>query len=305
MSDSSSDFFKNNEFLIRRLHSLSGLVPVGAYMVVHLLVNASLMNGAGAFQKNVAQIHSLGKLLPLVEWLFIFAPLIFHAAIGVWIIRTGKTNHDNYRYVANWRYTLQRWTGVFAVLFIFLHVFQLHGWFHGEWWLEKVAEPLGMAQFRPYNAASTLNAALGGFVWPIFYVLGVIACVFHFANGVWTMGITWGLWISPDAQKKATYVCGAGGAVLLVAGLSAIFAAKQIDYDQAKEIEDKMYTTAVDSGELVADPHKRSGHSESEDSTEDADNDTDEWSDNNHSAKGEGEDSATESEETSNESEGH
>lgn len=234
-------------------------------MTVHLVVNASLMNGAGAFQSNVNQIHSLGKLLPLVEWLFIFLPIIFHAVVGIWIIKTGKSNTENYRYVSNWRYSLQRWSGVVAVLFIFAHVFHLHGWFHGDWWLANVAEPLGMANFRAYNAASTLSLALGGFLWPIFYVLGIVACVFHFANGVWTMGITWGVWISPKAQRNASYVCGAGGVALLLIGLSALFAAKSIDVDEARAIEDRMYNAKVATGELTPNPHKRSEPHDAED----------------------------------------
>lgn len=276
MSDPAVSFFSKHEFLIRRLHSLSGLIPVGAYMTVHLIVNASLLNGAGTFQTNVNQIHSLGKLLPLIEWAFIFLPIIFHAAVGVWIIKTGRSNHDNYRYVANWRYTLQRWTGVIAVVFIFTHVFHLHGWFHSDWWLKSVAEPLGMAQFRPYNAASTLAVALGGFLWPIFYFIGVVASVFHFANGVWTMGITWGVWISPKAQKNASYVCAAGGMVLLVAGLSSLYAVTQVDVAEAKAIEDRMYNAKVASGEIVPDPHKRSDeHGEGHDGTDQEDGEDD------------------------------
>lgn len=258
MSASSLNFFARHEFLIRRLHSLSGLLPVGAYMTVHLLVNASLLNGAGSFQHNVNQIHSLGLVLPLVEWVFIFLPIIFHGAIGVWIIRTGKSNQNIYRYVSNWRYTLQRWTGVIAIVFIFFHVFHLHGWIHGDWWLRSVAEPLGMAQFRPYNAASTLALALGGFIWPVVYVVGLVACVFHLANGIWTMGITWGLWISPKAQQGASYVCGVGGGLLLLAGLSGLVGAKKINIEEARDVENRMYDARVATGEIVPQPHKRS-----------------------------------------------
>jgi succinate dehydrogenase / fumarate reductase, cytochrome b subunit len=214
MSTSKSvDFFRRNEFLIRRLHSLTGLIPVGAYMVVHLLVNSSLLNGPGSFQANVNQIHSLGKLLPVVEWIFIFLPIIFHAVIGVWIIKTGKSNVAQYKYMSNKRYALQRWTGVIAVIFIFMHVFHLHGWFHGDWWRSTVLEPLGMGNFRAYNAASTLSDAMnqyGGFVWPVFYLVGIVACIYHFANGVWTMGITWGAWVSPQAQQRASIICAVG-----------------------------------------------------------------------------------------------
>ncbi|MEZ6135563.1 MAG: succinate dehydrogenase cytochrome b558 subunit [Pirellulaceae bacterium] len=263
MSTASLDFFAKHEFLIRRLHSLSGLVPVGAYMTVHLLVNSTLLNGPGSFQTNVYQIHSLGKMLPLVEWLFIFLPIIFHAVIGVWIIRTGKSNVDHYRYVSNWRYTLQRISGVIAIFFIFFHVFHLHGWFHGDWWLANVAEPLGMAQFRPYNAASTLARAMAGWFWPVFYFVGIVASVFHFANGVWTMGITWGIWISPRAQRGASYVCAAGGAALLLVGISALIGAMNTDPAEAERVEKAMYEAKAAAGEVIVNPHKQSsGHSD-------------------------------------------
>ncbi len=259
MSTSKSvDFFTKNEFLIRRLHSLTGLVPVGAYMVVHLLVNASILNGAGSFQSNVHKIHALGSLLPFVEWSFIFLPIIFHAVIGVWIIKSGRSNVGQYKLFSNWRYSLQRWTGMIAIVFIFMHVFHLHGWFHGEWWISKVAEPLGMANFRPYNAASTLAIALSGFLWPAFYLLGVAASVFHFANGVWTMGITWGVWISPRAQHRASLVCAGGGVLLLLVGVSALFGVKKIDPDEAKKIENSMYEAKEQAGEVIPDPSKRS-----------------------------------------------
>lgn len=251
-------FFGRHDFLIRRLHSLSGLIPVGAYMTVHLLVNSTLMNGPGAFQTNVNQIHSLGAILPVVEWTFIFIPLIFHAVVGLWIIQSGHSNASQYRYVNNTRYTLQRWSGVVATLFILFHVFHLHGWFHGEAWLNNVAEPLGMAQFRPYNAASTLAKALAGFIYPVFYVVGVIACVFHLANGIWTMGITWGVWLTPKAQQRANIVCSVFGVLLLVLGLSALFAAKRTDIEEARRVEDAMYQQRVKTGEIKPDPHKRS-----------------------------------------------
>ena len=76
-----SSWWVRNEFLLRRLHSLSGLVPVGAFMVVHLTVNASLLNenSAATFQANVLRIHGLGRLLWVVEWMFIFSrKQLFH-----------------------------------------------------------------------------------------------------------------------------------------------------------------------------------------------------------------------------------
>lgn len=255
----SDSFLVRHEFLIRRLHSLSGLVPIGAYMCVHLLTNASLLVGAGRFQANVNMIHNLGPALPLVEWLFIFLPLIFHAVVGVWIASTGHTNTHQYPFTANRRYSWQRLTGYLAFVFIFTHVFHLHGWFHTEWWLKTVAEPLGMAQFRPYNAASTLATALTGVAWPIFYAAGLLACCYHLANGVWTAGITWGVWLTPDAQRRATAACAVFGILLSIVGLSSLWAVKTTDIDQAKNIEQAMINARIESGEINDDPHKRSG----------------------------------------------
>ena len=42
-----------------------------------------------------------GPAPPKVEWTFIFLPLIFHAVVGVLIIRSGISNTSSYRYVNN------------------------------------------------------------------------------------------------------------------------------------------------------------------------------------------------------------
>jgi succinate dehydrogenase / fumarate reductase, cytochrome b subunit len=256
-AESTLSFFQRHEFLIRRLHSLSGLVPVGAYMCVHLITNSSLVSGTEVFQNAVFAIHSI-PFLPVVEWLFIFLPIIFHAVVGVWIARTGHSNVSSYRLAANRRYTLQRITGYIAFAFIFIHVLHLHGWLHAEWWL-KFVEPIGFAQFRPYNAASSLANAMGslGVVWPIFYAIGVLACVYHLANGIWTAGITWGLWLTPRAQRRATYACTAFGVLLGLAGLSSLVAVTQTDPTAAKLIEDQMYRVREEGRMIRPDDHKR------------------------------------------------
>lgn len=257
-SDSSpSTFFTRHEFAIRRLHSLSGIVPLGAYMVVHLTTNASLLNGVPTFQRAVMQIHSLGRALPIVEWGAIFLPLLFHAIIGVWIVRTAKYNTDSYRYASNRRYVWQRWTGLIAFVFLMVHVFHLHGWFHVSYWLDYVAHPLGMANFRPYSAASTLAEAMDGVLWPAFYLIGVLACVYHLANGLWTAGITWGLWLTPQAQARATRVCTAFGLLLAVIGTGAWWAAVNVDVPSAIVDEDEMYNEAVKAKWVPDSPEKR------------------------------------------------
>jgi succinate dehydrogenase / fumarate reductase, cytochrome b subunit len=261
VDSSRQSFLVRNDFLIRRLHSLSGLIPVGAYMVVHLIVNSSVINGAATFQNNVLNIHKLGALLPLVEWTFIFIPILFHAIFGFVIIAGGMPNTHNYPYAANYRYTLQRATGVIAFFFIMLHVLHMHGWIHNESWLHYVVEPMGGGQFRPYNATSTAGAALQNAVIVVLYAIGVTACVYHLANGIWTMGITWGVWTSPRAQRRASYVCGAFGLLLMGVSAAALFGMRAaVDtpekLQQVRNEEDRIVQLKIATGDIQANEHK-------------------------------------------------
>ncbi len=269
---SSPSFFTRHEFLIRRLHSLTGLIPVGAYMVVHLLVNSSILSGATVFQKNVYQIHSLEDALVYVEWGFIFLPILFHAILGVVIVYGGIPNLGAYRYGSNFRYTLQRATGLIAFVFIVWHVFHLHGWFHTEWWLENVARPLNGANFKPYNAASTLGLAMGSLLIQACYAIGILACVFHLANGIWTMGITWGAWTSPAAQRRALRACAVFGVLLAAVGLGALVGASTVNIDQARTDEERMYHARVEMGDVKPNLEKRSEDASEDEARRDGEN---------------------------------
>lgn len=238
-------FWLRHEFLIRRLHSLSGLVPVGAYLVVHLATNASLLGGAAAFQDNVDRIHSLGPALPLIEWTFIFLPILFHAFVGVAIIWGALPNTTSYPYAKNVRYHLQRISGLIALVFIFYHVFQLHGW------IKPWARPLGGAQFDHLYATSTAASALqSSIVIQLVYAVGVLACVYHLADGLWTAGITWGVWTSPAAQRRADRACVAFGLALAAVGLGALYGVRSADPQAARAIEQRRVDALVNSGRL-------------------------------------------------------
>lgn len=210
----SVSFVDKHYFLIRRLHSLSGLVPVGVFLVMHLVTNASILGGANEFQKSVDRIHALGPLLVPVEIVFIFLPLLFHVLVGFQIAFTSKPNAQQYRYGGNIRYTLQRASGYVAFFFIMYHLWQMH-------WLGK---PLfGGGQFDPHDAASTASKAINAGIWiaPV-YAIGIIASVFHLANGIWTALITWGITIRPASQRTAGYVCATFGVLLGLVGLGAL-----------------------------------------------------------------------------------
>jgi succinate dehydrogenase / fumarate reductase, cytochrome b subunit len=216
--------FGRHEFVIRRLHSLTGLLPVGAFLFVHFVTNASILDGPATYQARVDQIHNIGPVtLFFVEWSLILLPILFHGLIGAIIVARGKRNVRSYPYRENLRYTLQRWMGVIALAFIIWHVFHTRGWFQTEWWLEHVTRPLGGGTFDAKSASTTAAAAIQASTAVLLvYVIGVLACVYHFANGLWTMGITWGIWTSPNAQRWANIPCLAAGLVLAAMGFGSL-----------------------------------------------------------------------------------
>ncbi len=223
-------FLERHQFLIYRLFSLSGLLPVGAFLVVHLLTNASVLAGPGVFQSRVDLIHSLGPLLPVVEWAFIFLPMIFHASVGIAIIAGGLPNVGSYTYSGNIRYTLQRVTGMIAFAFIIWHIWQLHA----------MGKPLGGGAFDPHHAASTASEALRPMVVAVLYSIGVLSAVYHFSNGLWSLGITWGIWTSPAAMQRANWLSIAVGVALGAAGLGGLGGMRAVDVEEAKVIESRM-----------------------------------------------------------------
>lgn len=191
---------------------MSGLIPIGAYVVIHLATNARVLI-PGDYQKAVDQIHSLGPLLLPVEIIFIFLPLLFHGLLGFQIIFTGKANARYYPYRANMRYTLQRITGMIAFFFIIYHIWQMH-------WLGR---PFGGGKFDPHDAVNSATSAIQSGWWVVpLYAIGVLASVYHLANGLWTSLITWGITIRPRSQQVAGYFCAAFGIALSLIGLGAL-----------------------------------------------------------------------------------
>ncbi len=206
-------------FLLRRLHSLSGIIPVGVFICIHLTVNASILAGPRAFQFAVDQIHNINNLgiLKTVEVVFILIPIAFHAIVGIIIWLTSQPNVTRYRYGGNIRYTLQRWTGILAILFILLHLRHIH-------WIIP-----GGAEFDPHDAATSTVRAMVGAWAGIMYTIGVLCAVFHLANGVWTFLITWGVTIGPAAQRRSGYVCAIIGIILGLFGIGSLITLKTMD----------------------------------------------------------------------------
>ena len=71
-------------FLLRKLHSLLGIVPIGAFLLEHLLSNFEALKGPAAYGAQVKFLNSL-PLVRVLEWTFIFLPILYHGLYGVYI----------------------------------------------------------------------------------------------------------------------------------------------------------------------------------------------------------------------------
>lgn len=201
-------------FLLRKLHSLSGVIPVGGFMLFHLWTNAKALQGQERFDEAVADISHM-PYVPVLEIGLILLPLAFHALYGVKLAFEGKPNVGRYPYSRNWMYTMQRVTGLLAFAFICFHLY--------EYWWKKLVGKLTKEQFYPALCAS-LSSTMGGVpVIALVYLVGIAACVFHFANGLWGFCFSWGITVSRRAQLMAATVLGVCGILIFLLGANTVF----------------------------------------------------------------------------------
>ncbi|MGQ0627118.1 MAG: hypothetical protein ACT4PL_03350, partial [Phycisphaerales bacterium] len=84
-----------------------------------------------------------------------------------------------------------------------------------------------------------------GLLVSLFYFVGVSLLVFHFANGLWTSAITWGLTVSVESQRRFGLVCAALGGGLMVAAWSAVIGFAILNPAEARRIEEQARLGAV------------------------------------------------------------
>jgi succinate dehydrogenase / fumarate reductase, cytochrome b subunit len=209
-SKDQSLFAKNRRaFLLRKLHSLTGLVPVGGFMVFHLWTNAKALGGQEPFDAAVREINHM-PYLPILEWGLILLPLLFHAVYGVVLAFEARHNVTKYSTSRNWAYTLQRVTGILAFLFIGFHLY-------GFWW-KKLIGRMAPEQFYPELCKGMSSSWHGIPVVALIYILGIAASTFHFANGIWGFCFSWGITVSRRSQQMAAWAFGIVGVLVFFLG---------------------------------------------------------------------------------------
>jgi len=202
---------EGNSFLWRRLHSLTGIVPIGAFLVEHFISNAFATNGPQAYGEQVKFLTGLPFTF-LLELCFIYIPLAYHALYGIYIWYRGESNVSDYPWTGNWLYTSQRWTGIIALLYMGYHTYTMRftgvHLFHGGYIYAygKVHDEL----MTPWIVA--------------FYAIGIIAASWHFAYGIWLFAAKWGITVGKEARRRFGYVCVLIAAAFILTGVISLIA---------------------------------------------------------------------------------
>jgi succinate dehydrogenase / fumarate reductase, cytochrome b subunit len=201
---------QGTSFVLRRLHSLTGIIPVGAFLFEHILIsNSTAISGPDAYARQVSFLGNL-PLVFFLELLFIWIPILYHGLYGFYIWYRGDGNTTEYPWTGNWMYTMQRWTGGIAFIYIVWHTYTMR--FTGTDLHENAAASFGKVAAEVHNP------------WLMaFYVIGLITASWHLAYGIWLFCAKWGIVVGEKAQKRLLNVCVLFFAVMSIVGLVSLY----------------------------------------------------------------------------------
>jgi succinate dehydrogenase / fumarate reductase cytochrome b subunit len=192
--------------IARRIFSLSGLLPLGAFLVLHVVVNARAIRGEEAFDAAVSLVQRL-PFVRLLEVLLIGAPLVLHAALGLWLVATRAPLYEASPYPRPMAVTM-RVTGVVALAFLALHLPEMRV-------LAPGPRPQG-GELQTILAADLSSTWLGVPWTGVAYLLGAAAVTLHFVAGAWGFFARLPRGASAVARRWGAWAAAALGVTLFV-----------------------------------------------------------------------------------------
>lgn len=190
-------------YILDKLHSLSGIVPIGAYLVEHFFENSYALVSPAKYNYVAGKLETIPWRVA-AEFIFIWAPIAFHGFYGLWIWWKGKSNAAGHPWMANWLYVLQRWTGIIAFFFIGYHVWTVRFETHG------VTSYAAMAKIFADPVFATI------------YVISILAISFHLGNGLWNFCCKWGIAVTARSQRTAAWAGAAVAIIFAIVGVAII-----------------------------------------------------------------------------------
>ncbi|MDB4974058.1 MAG: sdhC2 [Myxococcaceae bacterium] len=147
---------------LRRVHSATGLVPLGAYLLFHAWEHWPARVGRDALFARLERSQSA-----LLEVVFVLLPLLLHAVLG---LRLSRDRSGAAAYASPAFRRLQLGSGLVAAVFIAFHLLTA--------WLPRLTQqnPLGAAYGGMVEHSGTLPGVA-------VHALGIAAVCTHFGQG--------------------------------------------------------------------------------------------------------------------------
>lgn len=193
----------------RRLHSLSGVVPIGGFLAFHLYENSAALRGAEAYNEMARRLQQVPLALAL-EIGVIAVPIFFHGIYGLFLTADGSASPIPDPRLRRGLFLLQRITGIAVFAFVLFHLWTTR--------LVQLADHELLDLFHLVRA-TVANPWIYGF-----YIAGILSATFHLSSGLWSFAVAWGLAVGPRAQQLMAVVSAAVFLVLSVIGVRAISA---------------------------------------------------------------------------------
>ena len=191
--------------LLRRLHTLTGILPVGLFLIGHFTVNFIAVRGPAAFNHATSTLQRL-PMVSALELLGIAFPLTVHIVLGVLLGNTRQAMAERSVYPRPWMRGAQRVTGGFLVVFLLFHV-----------WSTRLS-PRVLAGEPDLFGHMTRHLRDAGVL--VLYVLAVLAATSHLAIGLFDLAYRWGARNTRGLGRIAVAVF----VVLSLVGLNALLA---------------------------------------------------------------------------------
>lgn len=198
-----------------KIHSLTGIIPTGFYLAQHLSLNTFSLGGPDKFNAVILFFEGMPKhLLFLLKYGIIWPALLFHAIYGMFIISRSKGNYSqaSLKFRENRYYSLQRWSGIFAFIFLAWHMAST-----------SIIGQIQGADVIMYSTwADRLAAPNGTYLMLAFYILGILASTYHFAYGIWNFCIRWGITVNETSQQRMARFSQVAFVALSLLGIMAL-----------------------------------------------------------------------------------
>lgn len=195
----------------RKLFSLSGVVPLGAFVLLHLWTTAALLTSQSTYERQVGVLHG-GPVTVGLEVVLILLPLAFHGVYGAWLALQKRP--QAHAYGTDLTLSLERISGLVVLLFVLAH-------------LRATLLPAWTGQLVVGSYSTRLVEQLSSLEWGIpwtalGYLIGLAATAFHLSAGLSSFSKTWGYVNGPRAERRAQLLFRSLGIAVFVIGAATI-----------------------------------------------------------------------------------